>query len=94
MRKFARVVKSVYERDIEEQMDEETRAKKKGAEAQIAAMSDLKMSLNDELDEDENQLVKQLKDDKSQFLKKFAIPSSVTNKYFDKALQGKSGNIP
>ena len=54
MRKFAKVVKSVYERDIEEQMDEETRANKKGAEAQIAAISELKMSLNDELDEEEN----------------------------------------
>jgi len=31
MRKFARVVKSVYERDIEEKMDKESKAKKKGA---------------------------------------------------------------
>ena len=95
MRKFARVVKSVYERDIEEKIDEESKAKKKGAEAQIAAISELKMSLNEELDdEDENKLVKQMKDDKSQFLKKFAIPSGVTNKDFDKALEGKGGNIP
>jgi len=50
------------------------------------------MSLNDELNEDENQLVKQMKDDKNQFLKKFAIPTSVSNQEFDKALEGRKKN--
>lgn len=34
-----------------------------------------------------------MKDDKSQFLKEFAI-KGVTDKDFDKALQGKGGKIP
>lgn len=38
-------------------------------------------------------MLKQMKDDKSQFLKKFAI-TGVTDKDFDKALEGRGNNIP
>jgi len=42
MRKFTRVVKSVYETDIAQKLDEDSKTKKKGAKAQIAVVSELK----------------------------------------------------
>ena len=42
MRKFSRVVKSVYESDIAQKLDADSNMKKKGAAAKIAAVSDLK----------------------------------------------------
>jgi len=42
MRKFTKVVKSVYESDIALKIDEDSKMKKKGAEAQIAVVSDMK----------------------------------------------------
>ena len=38
MRKFTRVVKSVYESDIAHKIDEDSKMKKKGVEAQIAVV--------------------------------------------------------
>lgn len=42
MRKFSRVVKSVYEMDIAQKLDDDSNKKKKGAAAQIAAVSEIK----------------------------------------------------
>jgi len=53
-------------------------------------VSDIKQSLNDELDDQEGtKLLKQMKDDKTKFLKKFAI-KGVTQQDFDKAIKGDS----
>jgi hypothetical protein len=58
MRKFARVVKSVYESDIAEKIDADSKMKRKGAAAQIAVVSEMK-PLNEELDDEgENKLLK------------------------------------
>ena len=50
MKKFTRVIKSVYEKDIEKKIDAED--KSNGAKSKLAVVSDLKQSLAEELDDD------------------------------------------
>ena len=50
MKKFTRIIKSVYEKDIEKKIDAEK--KSNGAASKLAVVSDLKQSLAEELDDD------------------------------------------
>lgn len=71
MRKFTRVIKTVLEKDIERNLNEETQAIEKKAKSQIAVASDLKMTMEEEMkQEQDTKLVKQMKEQKTDFLKK------------------------
>jgi len=89
MKKFTRVLKSVFESDIEKKMDAESKITQSEAQARIAVASDLKQSLAEELgDEEGTQLLKQMKDDKSSFLKRIAVKGATED--FDAALKGRA----
>lgn len=67
IRKFTRVFREVFERDIARELDEAALATKqlsKGA-------SDIKKSLHEELKEGEAQMTKKMKEEKAEFVKKF-----------------------
>jgi len=70
MKKFTKVIKSVIERDIEKTLDEESKAK------QLEAKSKITVAANLPATEGESQgpsLLKKMKDDKSDFLKKHSV---------------------
>lgn len=57
MKKFTRIIKSVYENDIEQTIDADEKVN--GAKSKLNVISDLKQSLGEELkDGDETTLVK------------------------------------
>ena len=68
MRKFTKVIKTVIEKDIEQQMDEESKANQIKAQSKIQVASNMK----EEAEQDTN-LMKKMKDDKSDFLKKHSV---------------------
>lgn len=76
MRKFTRIIKSVIERDIEKGIDEESKVNQELAKAAIASMGQQFM---DDEEEGDTKLLKQMKEDKSSFLKKHAVKSSVND---------------
>lgn len=74
IRKFTRVFREVFERDIAADIDKSAKnagvqglMKKGGA----SAPSDLKRSLNDELNEGDTHLTRKMKEEKAEFIKKF-----------------------
>lgn len=92
MRKFTKVIKSVIERDVEKALDEESKANNVLAKAQISVVNDMQ-ALDDELNNAEGtNLLKKLKEDKLDFLKKHTA-KHVTNDAIAHALKGQS-NIP
>jgi len=68
IRKFTRVFKEVFERDIARQLDQES----KGVPAVLNKQSgDLKKSLHEELKEGDTQLTRKMKEEKEEFIKRF-----------------------
>ncbi len=65
MRKFTRVFRAVYEREIARELDQ-------GAKPLLNKQgSDMKKSLDEELKEGETLLTKRMKEEKQEFIKKF-----------------------
>ena len=87
IRKFTRVFREVFEREIAKELDEQK------SQAQLTfgkKSADMKKSLNDELNEGEAQLTKKMREEKADFVKKFQkhqIKSK--DEDFEKALEGK-----
>ena len=65
IRKFTRVFRSVFEREIAEEID------KQAASVKHLKTSGIKESLHDELNEGESKLTKKMKEEKAEFIKKF-----------------------
>lgn len=68
IRKFTRVFREVFEREIAKELDEQK------SQAQLTfgkKSADMKKSLNDELNEGETQLTKKMREEKADFVKKF-----------------------
>lgn len=68
IRKFTRVFREVFEREIAKELDEQK------SQAQLTfgkKSADMKKSLNDELNEGEAQLTKKMREEKADFVKKF-----------------------
>jgi len=87
MRKFTKVIKSVFERDIEQAIEEESKTAQQIASSKIKAVSHIEQSLEDELDNKEgSKLLKQMKDDKTSFLKAHAV-KGITDKDIDSRLK-------
>lgn len=91
IRKFTRVFKEVFERDIARQLDQES----KGVPAVLNKQSaDLKKSLHEELKEGETQLTRKMKEEKEEFIKRFAKHQiKSTDEDFDKALASKTAEV-
>lgn len=62
MKKFTKIIKAVFEKDIEETMDAESNMKQKAAHSRLAVASNLHEDHDDE--EEETILLKKMKDDK------------------------------
>lgn len=89
MRKFTKVFKSVIERDIERVMDEESKANQIEAQNKIKVVQNQKGEKNAS---ESTSLLKKMKDDKSDFLKKHAV-NNVSDELISTALKGMK-NIP
>jgi hypothetical protein len=89
MRKFTRVFREVFEREIANELD----AQKSGVQAMMAGSSstkNIKKSLNDELNEGEVNLTKKMREEKAEFIKQFQKHQiKSTDEEFAKALEGK-----
>ena len=88
MRKFTRVFREVFEREIVKELD----AQKSGVQAMMAGSStkNIKKSLNDELNEGEVNLTKKMREEKAEFIKQFQKHQiKSTDEEFAKALEGK-----
>lgn len=89
MRKFTRVFREVFERDIAKEIDE-----KKSA-SNLMIQEKMKKSMDEELNEGEVQLTKKMREEKTEFIKQFQKHQiKATEEDFDKALKGKTGNMP
>ena len=86
MKKFTRVIKTVFERQIELDMEKEQKTKQLEATSRIAVASDLQKSISKD-ENNEIALVQQMNQDKSDFLKKYHVKK--TREDFDAALKGK-----
>lgn len=86
MKKFTRVIKTVFERQIELDMEEEQKTNQLEATSRIAVASDLQKSISKD-ENNETALVQQMNQDKSDFLKKYHVKK--TKEDFDAALKGK-----
>ena len=91
MRKFTRVFREVFEREIAKELD----AQKSGVQAMMSgggssSTKNIKKSLNDELNEGEVQLTKKMREEKADFIKQFQKHQiKSTDEEFAKALDGK-----
>lgn len=88
MRKFTRVFREVFEREIAKELD----AQKSGVQAMMAGSStkNIMKSLNDELNEGEVNLTKKMREEKAEFIKQFQKHQiKSTDEEFAKALEGK-----
>jgi hypothetical protein len=65
IKKFTRVFREVFEREIAKEID----AQKSGVTQLMTASKDLKKTLNDELNEGETNLTKKLREEKEQFIR-------------------------
>ena len=88
IRKFTRVFREVFEREIAKELDEQK------SQAQLTfgkKSADMKKSLNDELNEGEAQLTKKMREEKADFVKKFQKHQiKSTDEAFEQAVSGKS----
>lgn len=88
MRKFTRVFREVFEREIAKELD----AQKSGVQAMMAGSStkNIMKSLTDELNEGEVNLTKKMREEKAEFIKQFQKHQiKSTDEEFAKALEGK-----
>ena len=91
MRKFTRVFREVFEREIAKELD----AQKSGVQAMMSgggssSAKNIKKSLNDELNEGEVHLTKKMREEKAEFIKHFQKHQiKSTDEEFSKALDGK-----
>ena len=90
MRKFTRVFREVFEREIAKELD----AQKSGVQAMMSgagsSTKNIKKSLNDELNEGEVNLTKKMREEKAEFIKQFQKHQiKSTDEEFAKALEGK-----
>ena len=96
IRKFTRVFKEVFEREIGKELDKQS----KGGVAALLPKSRgeqyaIKKSLADELNEGETQLTKKMKEEKQEFLKQISKHQiKAKDEDFDKALLEKSSKTP
>ena len=93
IRKFTKLFREVYEKDIEREMDQEKAKSNQAMAAMMIKAGGLKKSLEDELNEGETQLTKKLREEKEDFVKKFMGTKShqikAKDEDFEKALIGK-----
>ena len=88
IRKFTRVFREVYEREIAQEIDSKSAAANNVLS--LSTKSGIKQSLREELNEGEVQLTKKMREEKADFVKKFQkhqIKSK--DEDFEKALEGK-----
>lgn len=93
MRKFTRVFREVFERDIAKEIDQQ----KSGNALQMmsAKGASMKKTLDEELNEGETQLTKKMKEEKAEFVKQFHKHQiKASDEAFEKALEGKGGAVP
>jgi hypothetical protein len=88
IRKFTRVFREVYEREIAQEIDSKSAAANNVLS--LSTKPGIKQSLREELNEGEVQLTKKMREEKADFVKKFQkhqIKSK--DEDFEKALEGK-----
>jgi len=91
MRKFTKVIKSVFEKEISLALDEESKATEKMLQEKVQVVSSMK-AMEDELAEGDTQLTKKMREEKAAFLKKHGVKKAVTDASITKAIMG--GAIP
>lgn len=92
MRKFTRVFREVFERDIAREID-------RGASGALQMVSGgkgaVRKSLEEELNEGETVLTKKMKEEKERFVRQFKKHEiRASDEAFEKALEGRAGAVP